>query len=239
MSVKLRLRRMGKKKQPFYRIVAIDSRTARDGRYIENLGTYDPLKNPAEITVQEDRALYWLGQGAQPSDTVKSFLKRKGILLKWHLMKRGVDDAAIEEGMKKWEVLQLERQKRLEALSEQRKREVKKADKETTEAKADTAEQETNVAEDVKEATVAEESTPEVEKETRETNEVKSEAEEVSAAEQEKPAPEVETKEAKKSKASKKEVAAAPEPEESAPVDEEVQADEDEEEADKAKKNDS
>ncbi len=146
MSVRLRLRRMGKKKQPFYRIVAIDSRAARDARYLENLGTYDPLKKPANINVNEDRALYWLGQGAIPSNTVRSFLKRQGILLKWHLMKKGADDAAISEEMKKWEVLQLDREKRLEALSEQKKREsdkqkakAKEAEEAEVKAQEDTA----------------------------------------------------------------------------------------------------
>ena len=126
MSVSLRLRRMGKKKQPFYRIVAMDSRAARDARYLENLGTYDPLKDPAEIKVNEERALYWLGQGAIPSSTVRSFLRRKGILLKWHLLKLGADDAAISEEIQKWENQQTERQKRREALSEQATREAKK-----------------------------------------------------------------------------------------------------------------
>lgn len=135
MSVKLRLRRMGKKKQPFYRIVAIDSRAARDARYVESLGSYDPLKNPAELTLDEERALYWLGQGAIPSDTVRSFLKRRGLLLKWHLIKQGAEEEKIAEELKKWEVLQLERQKRLDALVEQQKREGVKKKEEVEEAK--------------------------------------------------------------------------------------------------------
>lgn len=122
MSVKLRLRRMGKKKQAFYRIVAIDSRAARNGRYIENLGTYNPRKDPAEVNLKQDRALYWLQQGAIPSDTVRSFLKRQGILLKWHLQRNGADDAAIAEALQNWEVQQMERQKKKEALAEQQKR---------------------------------------------------------------------------------------------------------------------
>ncbi len=134
MSVRLRLRRMGKKKQPFYRIVAIDSRAARDARYLENLGTYNPIKDPVEISVKEDRVLYWLGQGAIPSDTVRSFFKKKGIMLRWHLMKQGADDAIIEEELKKWEVLQMERQKRLDALEEQQKREGQKKKKDKAEA---------------------------------------------------------------------------------------------------------
>lgn len=139
MSVRLRLRRMGKKKQPFYRIVAMDSRKTRDGRYLENLGTYNPIKNPAELSVKEDRALYWLGQGAIPSFTVRSFFKKKGILHKWHLMKKGADVAVIEDEMKKWSVLQEERLKRLEALTDQRKRSEKKEQKAESKAEKEEA----------------------------------------------------------------------------------------------------
>jgi small subunit ribosomal protein S16 len=78
--VKLRLRRMGAKKAPFYRIVVADSRSPRDGRFIEEIGTYDPLKNPAAITVDVDRAKEWIATGAQPTDTVRSLLKKVGAL---------------------------------------------------------------------------------------------------------------------------------------------------------------
>lgn len=74
--VKIRLRRLGAKKNPYYRIVVADSRSPRDGRFIEEIGTYDPLKNPAEITVKADRAQYWISNGAQPTDTVKALLKK-------------------------------------------------------------------------------------------------------------------------------------------------------------------
>lgn len=83
MAVKLRLTRMGKKKQPVYRVVAIDSHTKRDGEYIELVGTYNPLKKPAEIKINEDVALKWLNNGAIPSDTVKSLLKEVGIMKKY------------------------------------------------------------------------------------------------------------------------------------------------------------
>ena len=73
--VKLRLTRMGGKKRPFFRIVATDSRAKRDGRFIEILGTYDPVKNPPEVRLQDDRVKYWLSVGAQPSNTVKALLK--------------------------------------------------------------------------------------------------------------------------------------------------------------------
>lgn len=117
MAVRIRLRRMGRKKRPYYRIVVADSRSPRDGRFIETLGTYNSLEDPFQVEVKEDRVYYWLKNGAQPTQTVRSLLRRKGIWLKWDLMKRGVDEAKITEEFKKWELLQLERQKRLEAKS--------------------------------------------------------------------------------------------------------------------------
>jgi small subunit ribosomal protein S16 len=78
MAVKIRLKRMGAKKTPFYRIVVSDSRTPRDGRFIEEIGYYNPLTDPAEIKVDGERARYWLGNGAQPSDTVRALLKKSG-----------------------------------------------------------------------------------------------------------------------------------------------------------------
>ena len=80
MAVKIRLRRMGAKKAPFYRIVVADSRYPRDGRFIEEVGYYDPTKNPSVVKVDADKAKQWLANGAQPTDTVKSLLKAEGIL---------------------------------------------------------------------------------------------------------------------------------------------------------------
>ena len=80
MSVKIRLRRMGAKKAPFYRIVVADSRYPRDGRFIEEVGTYDPTKNPSEFKIDEEKAKKWLANGAQPTDTVKALLKINGVL---------------------------------------------------------------------------------------------------------------------------------------------------------------
>ncbi|MBR2951381.1 MAG: 30S ribosomal protein S16 [Clostridia bacterium] len=80
MAVKIRLRRMGQKKAPFYRVVVADSRYPRDGRFIEEIGYYNPLTNPAEIKIDADKASKWLGQGAQPTETVKSLLKKSDIL---------------------------------------------------------------------------------------------------------------------------------------------------------------
>ena len=80
MAVKIRLRRMGAKKAPFYRVVVADSRYPMDGRFIEEIGTYDPLKDPGEIKIDPEKAKKWLGNGAQPTDTVKSLLKKSGIV---------------------------------------------------------------------------------------------------------------------------------------------------------------
>lgn len=79
MAVKMRLARAGAKKKPFYQIVVADGRNKRDGRFIENVGTYDPNLNPASIKLQEEKALEWLGKGAQPTDTVKQILKKAGV----------------------------------------------------------------------------------------------------------------------------------------------------------------
>ena len=80
MAVKIRLRRMGKKKAPFYRIVVADSRAPRDGRFIEELGYYDPMKKPADIKIDEEKAKKWLATGAQPTDTVKKLFQNNGIV---------------------------------------------------------------------------------------------------------------------------------------------------------------
>ncbi|MBE7022774.1 MAG: 30S ribosomal protein S16 [Ruminococcaceae bacterium] len=80
MAVKIRLRRMGAKKAPFYRVVVADSRYPRDGRFIEEIGTYNPLTSPSEIKIDAEKAQKWLGNGAQPTDTVKSLLKKSGVI---------------------------------------------------------------------------------------------------------------------------------------------------------------
>ncbi|GHP12836.1 30S ribosomal protein S16 [Lentilactobacillus fungorum] len=84
MSVKIRLKRMGSKKRPYYRIVVADSRSPRDGRFIEKVGTYSPLSQPAKVTLEEEAILNWLNNGAQPSDTVRNLLSDAGIMKKYH-----------------------------------------------------------------------------------------------------------------------------------------------------------
>ncbi|AOZ87305.1 30S ribosomal protein S16 [Bacillus xiamenensis] len=84
MAVKIRLKRMGAKKSPFYRIVVADSRSPRDGRFIETVGTYNPVVSPAEVKINEELALKWLQNGAKPSDTVRNLFSSQGILEKFH-----------------------------------------------------------------------------------------------------------------------------------------------------------
>lgn len=88
MAVKLRLKRMGSKQKPFYRVVAADSRSPRDGRFIETVGTYDPVKKEESITIDEEKTLKWLNNGAQPTDTVKNLLTKKGIWAKYKNTKK-------------------------------------------------------------------------------------------------------------------------------------------------------
>ncbi len=106
MAVKLRLRRMGKKKQPMYKVVAADSRSPRDGKFLESIGLYNPLTDPFTLEIKEDRALYWLNAGAQPTDTVKSLLRQKGIILKRELARKGLSEEKINEELDKWAKLQ-------------------------------------------------------------------------------------------------------------------------------------
>ena len=80
MAVMIRLRRMGAKRAPFYRVVVADSRYPRDGRFIEEIGTYDPTKDPAVVNIDAEKAKKWISNGAQPTDTVKALLKKNGVL---------------------------------------------------------------------------------------------------------------------------------------------------------------
>lgn len=84
MAVKLRLKRMGSKKKPFYRIVAADSRSPRDGRFIEEVGYYNPITEPADVKINEEQAIKWLKNGAIPTDTVRDLFSKQGIMKKFH-----------------------------------------------------------------------------------------------------------------------------------------------------------
>lgn len=103
MSVKIRLQRHGRKKAPFYHIVIADSRSPRDGRFIEKIGTYNPMTKPATIDINRDKAFDWLQKGAQPTDTVRAILRFKGVMYRKHLT-RGVAKGALtaEQAMDKY-----------------------------------------------------------------------------------------------------------------------------------------
>ncbi len=126
MSVKIRLQRKGRKKAPFYHIVVADARAPRDGRFIEKLGTYNPMTVPATIDLDRDRAFDWLMKGAQPTETARSILRFKGVLYRKHLM-RGVKKGAMttEEADTKYEAWIAEKEAKIEerrqAYQEERK----------------------------------------------------------------------------------------------------------------------
>lgn len=109
---------MGRKKIPVFSIVAADSRYARDGRYIEDIGRYYPLREPAEVRLDEDRALYWLENGAQPSDTVRSILHRRGLLLHHHLKNKGEAPDEIEEAVEEFRARMAEKDEDLKIAVE-------------------------------------------------------------------------------------------------------------------------
>ena len=96
MAVNVRLLRMGKKKQAYYRIVTADSRRARDGRFLEVVGTYNPIKVPAEVKIHEDKLTQWLNEGAQPTSTVKTLLTQVGFIEKYNKAKKGEDVSGVE-----------------------------------------------------------------------------------------------------------------------------------------------
>jgi small subunit ribosomal protein S16 len=130
--VKIRLRREGKKKYPVYKIVATDSRSPRNGGYLEALGQYNPHTNPISVTMNEARIESWLRKGAQPSDTVRSLLKRNGFWLHWTLLRQGKDEETIQKVMERWRMLQEDKVKR-EAERKLRRKQKKQVSVEATE----------------------------------------------------------------------------------------------------------
>jgi small subunit ribosomal protein S16 len=134
--VKLRLRRAGKKKHPFYKVVAADMRSPRDGRYIEAVGSYDPQRHPPELKFRDERILYWLRKGAQPTDTVRSLFRRSGIWLRWTLLKRGVEESVMQKIIERWNMQQQDRAKRDADRKARRTERKKKAAKEQPKAEA-------------------------------------------------------------------------------------------------------
>jgi small subunit ribosomal protein S16 len=135
LAVHLRFRRVGRKKVPIYKLVAADSRAARNGKFIEAFGLYNPMAQPMEFEVKEPRLFYWLERGALPSDTVRTLLSRKGLWLRWSLMRRGIDEATISAELAKWQALQEEKLRR-EAERKARRALAKKKERKEKPAEA-------------------------------------------------------------------------------------------------------
>ena len=138
--VKLRLRRMGRKKRPVYDIVAADSRSPRDGRFIEKVGQYNPMVVANQVNLKRDRILHWLQTGAQPTDTVRSILSREGMLLELHLNRKGKDAEEIAQQVENHLAQKQNRESRdlaaIEAAAEKRRRDEEAAARAKEEAEA-------------------------------------------------------------------------------------------------------
>ena len=184
LAVKIRLKRMGAKKRPFYRIVAADSRFPRDGRFIEIIGYYNPLTDPAEIKVDEDKLYKWLDNGAKPTEGAGGLLKKLHLIEKWQLLKSGVPiaqiDAKIEERRAKQPKAQEKGKEKLskkavaaaKAAEEAKVKEEKEAVKAAEEAAKAEEEEKTKAAEGA-----ADEAAPEAAPEAGENTEVAGDAE--------------------------------------------------------------
>ena len=226
MPVRIRLQRHGKKGKPFYWVVAADSRSKRDGRYLEKIGTYNPTTNPATIDINTDSAVQWLQNGAQPTDTAKNILAYKGVLLKNHLL-NGVKKGALtqEEADAKFEAWVVEKEAKVEAKistlgkqADAAKKKALAAEKEVSDKRKADAEaallEETAAEEASAEEVVAEEASAE-----------EAPAEEVVAEEapaEEAPSEEVVAEEAPAEEAPAEEVVAEEAPAEEAPATEEA-----------------
>ena len=147
MATTIRLTRMGRKQAPFYRIVVCDSRTRRDGDYIESLGYYNPMPDAYQLDVDHDRAIDWLGKGAQPTDTARSLLRNEGVLYRWHLLKSGTAVAEIDAQVEQYRSRRAQ-EAELKAAHEEREA--------TAKAKLQKKEAEASAAEEPAEEAVAE-----------------------------------------------------------------------------------
>ncbi|MBF6598633.1 MAG: 30S ribosomal protein S16 [Fermentimonas sp.] len=144
MATKLRLQRRGRKNYPFYQIIVADSRAPRDGKYIERIGSYNPNTNPATITLDFEKALYWLQTGAQPTDTVRNILSSEGVLMKKHLLggvaKGAFDEAEAEKRFDAWKSNKLQEERSEVTRDEEKRRADEKAsldaEKEVNKARA-------------------------------------------------------------------------------------------------------
>ena len=201
MPVRIRLQRHGKKGKPFYWVVAADSRAKRDGRYLEKIGTYNPNTNPASVDINVDAAVKWLENGAQPSDTARTLLSYRGVLLKHHL-NGGVRKGALsaEEADKKFEAWVEAKEAKIQA-----KKDGLSAEEAEARAKALAAEKEINEKRLAAAAEAEAEAAAEAEAEAAAEEAPAEEAAEVEAAAEEGPAAEEATEEAPEADAASEE----------------------------------
>jgi small subunit ribosomal protein S16 len=230
MPVKIRLQRHGKKGKPFYWIVAADARSKRDGRYLEKLGTYNPNTNPATVEIQIDNAIDWLEKGAQPTDTARTLLSYKGVLLKHHL-NGGIRKGALteEQAEKKFTAWLEEKEAKIQAKKEGLTKQEQDAkakrladekavsEKRLAEASAAAAEAEANEASTEETVGSAEEATPDTAAEQAAPEAVTEEAPSDDTPAEAEAAPEAQTEEAP-SEAAVEEPAAETETETEAPA---------------------
>ncbi len=182
MSTKIRLKRIGRKNRPYYRIVVIDSRKRRDGAALEELGWYNPIESKEAYKINEERVFHWLKEGAQVSDTVNNLLKDAGISFKWHLMRQGLNEKEAEKELQKWQLKQAEKAKKKAAAKPAPA--VKK--EETDEPETEITAEEPAAADDQPEPekeTAPEEPQPDAKTEL--TAEEKTETEELNSSEEE------------------------------------------------------
>ena len=136
MAVKIRLRRVGTKKKPFYRFVVADSRSSRDGKFIETLGTYSPLEKPAKVVLKEERIYYWLSQGAIPTETANALFRQVGLLKKWGMVKKKQDVSSIQLETTIRERKKKKKKKKKPEAAPKEKKEAKPAETEDKRAEA-------------------------------------------------------------------------------------------------------
>ena len=217
MATKIRLKRIGRRNRPFYRLIIIDSRKRRDGPAIEQVGWYDPLKKDKEknFSLNEDRIIAWLQLGAQVSDPVNKLMKRSGLAYRWHLMGQGLSSEDIEKAVAKW------KEERLEVLENRKKAKIKRKER----IKAEKAEAKAPAEEEAKEEAPAEEAP--AEEEAKEEAPAEEAPVEEAPAKEEAPAEEAPVEEAPaKEEAPAEEAPAEEEAKEEAPA-EEAPAEED------------
>ena len=192
MATRIRLKRIGRKNRPFYRVVVMDSRQRRDGAAIEELGWYNPIAQDKthNFELNEERILHWLQIGAQPSDIASKLIKRAGIAMKWHLMKQGLDEKSIEKEIQKLDLRRESQVKdKLETAEKESKKKAKESEKEEEEKEVASDELAKEQVEAEKTESIKEEAEQKTEKAKAEETE-KTEVTEKKSAEKEKEAEE-------------------------------------------------